>query len=80
MEADSVQSNEERHGRVTRVPFQQAEQIQRLAEDAGLPFSVVVGLLLERSLDDAPTWLQAAADERRERQERRAREQDEVAI
>jgi len=44
-----------------------------------MPFAVIVTLLLERALDEAPAWLQVAAIERRQRQQRKEREMGEVS-
>jgi hypothetical protein len=73
-----LQANETRHGRVTRIPVPLVDRVQQLADDAGLPFAVIISLLLERALDEAPTWLQVAAIERRQRLQRKAREAEAV--
>lgn len=74
-----MQVHADRHGRVTRIPTSLVGRVQQWADDTGMPFAVIVTLLLERALDEAPAWLQVAAIERRQRQQRKEREMGEVS-
>ena len=55
--------------RVVHIPAELAIEVQRLADDAGMPFGLVIAKLLRRGLKDAPAWLRVAAVE--EQAERR---------
>src|SRR4051812_30918027 len=55
-------------GRPVRIPSALAERIDKLANDTGLPFAMVLTVLAECGFDNQPDWLQMKAQDYQRRQ------------